>query len=85
MPEKSTTDALFAFGLLMEKHVKVQRELHCVFMFLKKAYNSVPRKELQHCLRKAIVTDKFVSAIQGRYEDSRTMVKCAVVFQNNLT
>ena len=34
MPEKGTTDAMFALRVLMEKYREGQRELHCVFVDL---------------------------------------------------
>ena len=53
MPGKGTTDAMFALRMLMEKYRKGQRELHCVFVDLEKAYERVPREELWYCLRKS--------------------------------
>ena len=44
MPGKGTTDAMFALRMLMEKYREDQRELHCVFMDLEKAYNRVSRE-----------------------------------------
>ena len=41
MPGKSTTDALFALSVLMEKYREDQEELHCVFVDLEKAYDKV--------------------------------------------
>ncbi|XP_037804002.1 uncharacterized protein LOC119598434 [Penaeus monodon] len=37
MQVKGTTDAIYAFRLLMEKYREVQKELHCVFIDLEKA------------------------------------------------
>ncbi|KAK3518100.1 hypothetical protein QTP70_033322 [Hemibagrus guttatus] len=39
MPRKSTTNAIFALRILMEKYRDGQRELHCVFVDLEKAYD----------------------------------------------
>ena len=46
MPGKGTTDATFVLRMLMEKYRKGQREQHCVFVDLEKAYNRVSRVEL---------------------------------------
>ncbi|KAK3552031.1 hypothetical protein QTP70_031579 [Hemibagrus guttatus] len=78
MPRKSTTDAIFALRILMEKYRDGQRELHCVFVDLEKAYDRVPREELWYCMRKSGVAEKYVRVVQGMYERSRTMVRCAV-------
>ncbi|KAK3555905.1 hypothetical protein QTP86_029782, partial [Hemibagrus guttatus] len=43
MPRKSTTDAIFALRILMEKYRDGQRELHCVFVDLEKAYDGAKR------------------------------------------
>ncbi|XP_061621461.1 uncharacterized protein LOC133474126 [Phyllopteryx taeniolatus] len=78
MPRKSTTDALFALRMLMEKYREGQKELHCVFVDLEKAYDRVPREELWYCMRKSGVAEKYVRIIQDMYEGSRTAVRCAV-------
>ena len=41
LPGKETTDAMFALRMLMEKYKEGQRELHCVFVDLEKAYERV--------------------------------------------
>ncbi|KAK3524760.1 hypothetical protein QTP86_002555 [Hemibagrus guttatus] len=56
-----------------------QRELHCVFVNLEKAYDRVPREELWYCMRKSGVAEKYVRVVQDMYERSRTVVRCAVV------
>ncbi|KAK3516689.1 hypothetical protein QTP70_022185, partial [Hemibagrus guttatus] len=55
-----------------------QRELHCGFVDLEKAYDRVPREELWYCMRKSGVAEKYVRVVQDMYERSRTVVRCAV-------
>ncbi|KAK3557177.1 hypothetical protein QTP70_024696 [Hemibagrus guttatus] len=78
MPRKSTTDAIFALRILIEKYRDGQRELHCVFVDLEKAYDRVPREELWYCMRKSGVAEKYVRVVQDMYERSRTVVRCDV-------
>ncbi|KAK3554412.1 hypothetical protein QTP70_023054 [Hemibagrus guttatus] len=78
MPRKSTTDVIFALRILMEKYRDGQRELHCLFVDLEKAYDRVPREELCYCMRKSGVAEKYVRVVQDMYERSRTVVRCAV-------
>ncbi|KAK3544420.1 hypothetical protein QTP86_011158 [Hemibagrus guttatus] len=78
MPRKSTTNAIFALRILMEKYRDGQRELHCVFVDLEKAYDRVPREELWYCMRKSGVAEKYVRVVQDMYERSRTVMRCAV-------
>ncbi|KAK3569613.1 hypothetical protein QTP86_002596 [Hemibagrus guttatus] len=78
MPRKSTTDAIFALRILMEKYRDGQRELHCVFVDMEKAYDRVPREELWYCMRKSGVAEKYVRVVQDMHGRSRTVVRCAV-------
>ena len=78
MPGKETTDAMFSLRMLMEKYREGQRELHCVFVDLEKAYDRVPREELWYCMRKSGIVEKYVLLVQDMYEESETVVKCAV-------
>ena len=78
MPGKGTTDAMFALKMLMEKYREGQRELHCVFVDLEKAYDRVPREELWYCMRKSRIVEKYVQLVQNMYEGSETVVRCAV-------
>ncbi|KAK3506622.1 hypothetical protein QTP70_011151 [Hemibagrus guttatus] len=78
MPRKSTTDAIFALRILIEKYRDGQRELHCLFVDLEKAYDRVPREELWYCMWKSGVAEKYVRVVQDMYERSRTVVRCAV-------
>ncbi|KAK3517722.1 hypothetical protein QTP70_016495, partial [Hemibagrus guttatus] len=78
MPRKSTTDAIFALRILMEKYRDGQRELHCVFVDFEKVYDRVPREELWYCMRKSGVAEKYVRVVQDMYERSRAVVRCAL-------
>ena len=78
IPGKSTTDALFALRVLMEKYREGQKELLCVFVDLEKAYDKVPREEVWYCMRKSGLVEKYVRIVQDMYDDSTTAVRCAV-------
>ena len=78
MPRKGSTDAMFALRMLIEKYREDQTELHCVFVDLEKAYDRVPREELWYSMRKSGMVEKYVRLVQDMYEESETVVKCAV-------
>lgn len=82
MPGKCTTDALFALRLMIEKYREGQKELHCVFIDLEKAYDRVPREELWYCMRKSGVTERYVRVVQDMYKGSVTAIRCTVGVTN---
>ena len=63
MPGKGTTDVMFALRMLMEIYREGQKELHCVFADLEKAYNRVAREELWYCMRKSGIVEKYVQLV----------------------
>ena len=69
---------MFALSILMEKYREGQRELHCAFVDLEKAYNRVLQEELWYCLRKSGIAKKYVRLVQHMYEEGKTVVRCAV-------
>ena len=62
----------------MEKYREGQKELHCVFVDLEKAYDKVPREEVWNCMRKSGLAEQYVIIVQDMYDDSITAVRCAV-------
>ena len=78
IPGKGTTDAMFVLRILMEKYREGQRELYCVFVDLEKAYDRVLLEELWYCMRKSEIVEKYVQLVQDMYEESETVVRCAV-------
>ena len=75
MPGKETTDAMLALRMLMEKYREGQKELHCVFVDLEKAYDRVSREELWYCMRKSRKQEKYVRLVQDMYKGSETVVR----------
>ena len=69
---------MFALKMLMEKYREGERELHCILVDLKKAYDRVLREELWYCMRKSGIVEKYVQLVQDMYEGSETVVRCAV-------
>ena len=67
MPGKSATDALFALRVLMEKYREGQKELHCVFVDLEKAYDKVPREDYYVVLHEKVWSGREVPENSTRY------------------
>ena len=78
MSGNGTTNSSFALRMLMEKYREGQRQLHCVFVDLEKAYDRVSQEELWYCMRKSGLVEKYVQLVQDVYKGSKTVVRCAV-------
>ena len=78
MPGRSTTDAIFALKMTMEKHREKQKGLHLVFIDLEKAYDRVPRQEVWRCMRERGVPEKYVRLVQDMYHDVKTCVRSSM-------
>ena len=66
-------EALFALRMLKERYREGQRELHCVFADVEKAFDRVPGEELWFCMRESGVAERDVRAVQDMYESSMTV------------
>lgn len=65
---RSTTDAIFSLRLLKEK-------LHCVFIYLEKAYDRVPTDETWLHMRMSGVPEKCVNVARDTYDESIASVR----------
>ena len=74
---KSTTDAMFALRQLQERYREGQQDLHCVFNYLGKKHDRVPREELYWCMRDKGVPEKYIRLVKDMYHQSETVVRCA--------
>ena len=75
VPGCSTTDAIFALRILMEKHREKQQPLHLTFIDMEKAYDRVPRDLIWWALRKKQVPEQYVCIIQDMYSSAHATVR----------
>jgi hypothetical protein len=71
----STTDAIHAARLLMEKHREKNKPLHAAFLDLEKAFDRVPHEVIWWALRKHNVPEEYVEWIKLIYRGATTNVR----------
>jgi hypothetical protein len=67
--------AIFLIRQLMERCRLQKKDLHMVFIDLKKAYNKVPRNVMWWALQKHKVSTKYITLIKNMYDNVVTSVR----------
>ncbi|KAJ2945082.1 hypothetical protein O0L34_g9136 [Tuta absoluta] len=70
----STTDAIHAIRILMEKYKSLQRDLHLIFIDLEKAFDRVPRNLIWEALRAHNIPEQYIVLIQDMYTNITTQI-----------
>jgi len=73
---KSTTDAIQAMRIIMEKYRDAAKDLHFVFIDLEKAFDRVPRDLIWNALRAQGIPETYVRIVMDMYRDVKTKVRC---------
>ena len=78
MPGRSTTEAIHLIRRLIEVYRDRKKDLHMLFIDLKKGYDRVPREVLWECLEKKGVSVAYIGVIKDMYEGVWTSVRSSV-------
>lgn len=72
---RSTVDHLFCITQLSEKMTAVNKELHLLYVDLKKAYDSVPLNKLWESLKTTNINTNLIKAVQQLYKNCQIKIK----------
>jgi hypothetical protein len=75
MPRRSTIEAIFLIRQVMERFREQKKDLHMVFIDLKKAYDKIPMNVMWWALDKHKVPAKYVTLIKDMYNNVVTSVR----------
>jgi hypothetical protein len=72
---RSTMEAIFLIRQVMERYKEQKKDLHMVFIDLKKTYDKIPRNLMWWALDKHKVLTKYVTLIKDMYDKVVTSVR----------
>jgi hypothetical protein len=75
VPERSTMEAIFLIRQLMKRYREQKKDLHMVFIDLKKVYNKLPKNIKWWALQKHKVLIKYITLIKDMYNNVVTSVQ----------
>ena len=84
VPGRGTTDAIFIFRQLQEKHFAANKPLYIAFVDLEIDFDRVPRKVLSWALRSGGVEEWAKRIIQGMYTNTRSPVRVSGQYSEEL-
>ena len=72
---RSCIDKICCITQMIEKKKATNRELHLLFIYLTKAYDSVPLNKLWETLDKSTINTRLIEAIKSLYKGSSSKIK----------
>nr|GEV51527.1 putative reverse transcriptase domain, ribonuclease H-like domain, retroviral aspartyl protease [Tanacetum cinerariifolium] len=78
---RSTTEVIYLLQNFMEKYKERQRDLHMAFLYLEKAYDSVPRELIWRTLIDKGTLRRYLRFIKDMYDGTKT---CVSSFMGNI-
>ena len=73
----STTDHIFTLYAIVQKHLsRKKHKLYVAFVDFKKAFDTVDRGKLWHCLRNTGLKGKMYSMLKSMYSNIKSCVRC---------
>lgn len=70
-----TIDHIFTIKTIMEKYKKLKKKVYCVFVDLKKAFDTVPRQALLFKLAHMGITGRIFNVVRNMYSSSTMQLK----------
>jgi hypothetical protein len=74
MSERLTMKVIFLIRQLLARCMKQKKDMHTIFIDLKKAYEKVSRNVMWWALQKYKVSTKYITLIKDMYDDVVTSV-----------